>query len=231
MLDELPRFQAVVIGPGLGRSDAVVRSVRRLVGATALPVVVDADGLNALGSASEAASVVAARPAGAGPVVLTPHDGEFTRLAGQAPGGGRMAAARHLAAVTGAVVLLKGSTTIVAEPGGAVLLAAAGDARLATAGTGDVLAGVVGAFLAAGLPGPAGRRPGRPCPRPGRPTGRPVGLVAGDLPDLLNGPRRRIYDHGAHSIVRGWWPGGPRGGAETGLRGRCPEQATGGGLR
>jgi len=187
VLDELPRFHAVVIGPGLGRSDAVARSVRRLVRAAVLPVVVDADGLNALGSASEAASVVAARPADAGPVVLTPHDGEFARLAGQLPGTDRVAAARQLAQVTGAVVLLKGSTTIVAEPGGAILLAAAGDARLAAAGTGDVLAGMVGAFLAAGLPGPQAAALAAHAHGRAALLGRPVGLVAGDLPDLLAG--------------------------------------------
>jgi len=187
VLDELHRFHAVVIGPGLGRSEAVVRSTRRLVSAAAVPVVVDADGLNALGSASEVASVLAARPPGAGPVVLTPHDGEFTRLAGQPPGSDRMAAARHLAGMTGAVVLLKGSTTIVAAPGGTVLLAAAGDPRLATAGTGDVLAGVVGAFLAAGLPGPRAAALAAHVHGRAARLGRPVGLVAGDLPDLLAG--------------------------------------------
>jgi len=187
VLDELHRFHAVVVGPGLGRSQAVVGSVRRLVSASQVPVIVDADGLNALGSASEAASVIAARPGGAGPVVLTPHDGEFTRLAGQSPGPDRMAAVRHLAGVTGAVVLLKGSTTIVAAPDGTVLLASAGDARLATAGTGDVLSGVIGAFLAAGLP--ALRAAGLAAHVHGRAAqlGRPVGLVAGDLPDLLAG--------------------------------------------
>jgi len=187
VLEELGRFHAVVVGPGLGRTDAVVGAVRRLVAGTPLPVVVDADGLNALGSASEAAAVVAARPAGAGAVVLTPHDGEFARLAGQPPGTDRVAAARHLARVTGAVVLLKGSTTIVAAPGGEVLMAAAGGARLATAGTGDVLSGVVGAFLAAGLAGPRAAALAAHVHGRAARLGRPIGLVAGDLPDLLAG--------------------------------------------
>ena len=71
--------------------------------------------------------------------MLTPHDGEFARLAGGPPGDDRVAAARGLAASTGAVVLLKGPTTVVADPDGRALLVTAGDARLATAGTGDVL--------------------------------------------------------------------------------------------
>jgi NAD(P)H-hydrate repair Nnr-like enzyme with NAD(P)H-hydrate dehydratase domain len=83
------------------------------------------------------------------------------------------------------VVLLKGSTTIVADPAGDVLFATAGDARLATAGTGDVLSGVVGAFLAAGLDGL--HAAGLAAHVHGRAAGLgpPVGLVAGDLPDLL----------------------------------------------
>jgi hydroxyethylthiazole kinase-like uncharacterized protein yjeF len=83
--------------------------------------------------------------------VLTPHDGEFARLAGHDPGPDRIADARSLAAETGAVVLLKGRTTVVAAPEGDVLVSIAGDQRLATAGTGDVLAGIIGALMALGL--------------------------------------------------------------------------------
>jgi NAD(P)H-hydrate epimerase len=82
--------------------------------------------------------------------VLTPHDGEFERLAEQPPGSDRIGAVRSLAGRMGSVVLLKGPTTVVAHPDGRVLLAAAGDRRLATAGSGDVLAGILGAFLARG---------------------------------------------------------------------------------
>ncbi|HEY2427856.1 MAG TPA: NAD(P)H-hydrate dehydratase, partial [Acidimicrobiales bacterium] len=179
VLGELGRFKALVMGPGLGRSEAVRRAVRGLVAAATVPTVVDADGLNALGEAAGIAPLVAARPAGAGPVVLTPHDGEFTRLAGHPPGEDRMAAARDLAARCGAVVLLKGSTTVVAAPDGDVLLVTAGDARLATAGTGDVLSGVIGAFLAVGI---SGLRAAAPLPAPCRRTrqhpGKEVGQVA-----------------------------------------------------
>jgi hydroxyethylthiazole kinase-like uncharacterized protein yjeF len=82
--------------------------------------------------------------------ILTPHDGEFERLAGHPPGADRMDAARKLADACGAVVLLKGPTTVVARPGGDVLLTTTGDARLATAGTGDVLSGTIAALVARG---------------------------------------------------------------------------------
>jgi NAD(P)H-hydrate epimerase len=117
--------------------------------------------------------------------VLTPHDGEYARLAGEPPGDDRLDATRRLAAATGCVVLLKGPTTVVAEPGGRALVVTTGDQRLATAGTGDVLSGVIGSLLAQGVPafeaaaaaawlhGAAARR------APAR------GMVAGDLVDLL----------------------------------------------
>lgn len=179
VLGELGRFRALVVGPGLGRTDATAEAVRRLVGQAAVPTVVDADGLAALGRPE------GLRPPGAAPVVLTPHEGEFARLTGSAPGADRIGAVRALADRTGAVVLLKGPTTVVAAPDGRVLLTAAGDARLATAGTGDVLSGIIGAFLAAGVPALeaaalAAHVHGRAAAR-----GYPVGLVAGDLPDLL----------------------------------------------
>jgi NAD(P)H-hydrate epimerase len=191
---ELARFRALALGPGLGRTDGVREGVRRLLSTTTVAAVVDADGLWALGGAAEAAAVVGARPAGAGPVVLTPHDGEFARLAGAPAGEDRIGSVRDLAVATGAVVLLKGPTTVVADPAGAVLLAAAGDARLATPGTGDVLTGVVAALLAGGLDGLRAAALGAHVHGRAALLGPPVGLVAGDLPDLLprvlGGPAR-----------------------------------------
>ena len=146
VLADLDRFGALVIGNGLGLGDATSEQIRQVVAAASgrgLPTVVDADGLTALGT--DAARFVSAT------TVLTPHDGEFARLAGHAPGADRLADARRLAADTGAVVLLKGRTTVVAAPDGAVLISIAGDQRLATAGTGDVLAGIIGALLACGV--------------------------------------------------------------------------------
>ena len=180
-LEWTDRCRALVVGPGLGRSETTTKSVRALLAASPLPAVVDADALHALGP--EAAAVLAPRPA---PTVLTPHDGEFRTLTGQAPGPDRMEAVRALSAQTGAVVLLKGPTTLVAEPGGRLYFCTSGSSRLATAGSGDVLAGVIGAFLAQGM-GPglaaalAAHVHGRAADR-----GRPVGLVASDLPELVS---------------------------------------------
>ena len=84
VLQELHRCRALVIGPGLGSASKVVASVRRLVGEAEVPVVVDADGLGALGSLERAAKVLARRSV---PAVLTPHDGEYERLARTADGG------------------------------------------------------------------------------------------------------------------------------------------------
>ncbi len=147
--------------------------------ATAVPVVVDADGLAALGRVDRDP------PEHAAPVVLTPHDGEYAGLMGHPPGPDRVAAARALASASGCVVLVKGPTTAVAEPGGRVVLATEGTPALATAGTGDVLSGVLAAFLARGVPpleaaGLAAHVHGRA----GR-AGPGSGTVAGDLPDLV----------------------------------------------
>ena len=179
---DLDRMKAVVLGPGLGRSDATVAAVRRLLSVAPVPVLLDADALYALGSLDDPARFLRRRP---GPTVLTPHDGEFSRLAGCPPGPRRISAARHMAFTTGATVLLKGSTTIVAEPTGDVMLTTAGDARLATAGSGDVLAGVVGALLAQGLEPRHAAAGGAFVHGTAAGLGWRRGLVAGDLLDLL----------------------------------------------
>ena len=180
VLADLDRFGALAVGPGLGRAGATAAAVRTLVARAPVPVVVDGDGLAALAGADPA--LLAGRRA---PTVLTPHDGEFARLAGSPPGADRLAAARALAARLGAVVLLKGPLTVVAEPGGRVLLAGTGDARLATAGTGDVLTGVIAAFLAAGVPAPEAAAAAAYVHGVAGNLGFPRGLVAGDLVALL----------------------------------------------
>lgn len=141
------RFRAAAVGPGLGAGE---QAAARLAEVLDLPVpaVVDADGLRLL-ARPELTARLRRRTA---PTVLTPHDGEFAALTGSAPGPDRIAAARSAAAETGAVVLLKGGPTTVADPAGRVLITAAGDARLATAGTGDVLTGMIAARLAAFAP-------------------------------------------------------------------------------
>jgi hydroxyethylthiazole kinase-like uncharacterized protein yjeF len=184
-LDMVARCHCFVVGPGLGRAEDTGAQARMLVEGAAVPVVVDADGLVALGSGKDIAAVVAGPDPSNPRAVLTPHDGEFASLTGGPPGTDRIGAARRLAADSGAVVLLKGPTTVVAEPGGTALLVTAGSPRLATAGTGDVLSGAIGAFVARGLrlfeaAGLAAHVHGRAAA-----LGPPEGLVAGDLADLL----------------------------------------------
>ena len=178
-LDVASRCRTVVVGPGIGRAKGTGAQVRWLVARAAAPVVVDADGLSVLGRLDE-------RPLEASaPVVLTPHDGEYERLLGTAPGPDRVAAARRLATVSGAIVLLKGPTTAVADPSGRVLLATAGTPSLASAGTGDVLSGVIGAFLARGVPPLEAAALGAHVHGRAGSLGHLSGLVAGDLPDLV----------------------------------------------
>jgi hydroxyethylthiazole kinase-like uncharacterized protein yjeF len=173
VLAGLDRFKALLAGPGLGRGSD--DDVRRLVAAATVPMVVDGDGLTALG-----------RSPRLGPnTVLTPHDGEYERLTGSKPPADRLAAARSLAAATGSVVLLKGSTTVVAEPNGRVLVTAVADARLATAGTGDVLSGIIAALLACGVAPLEAAAWGAHLHGLAAQAGPPRGLVAGDLVDRL----------------------------------------------
>jgi NAD(P)H-hydrate epimerase len=182
VLDDLGRARALVLGPGLGATPETTLAVRRLVAEVAVPIVLDADGLNALGTLDEAVRLLASRRA---PLVMTPHDGEYARLVGSQPGPDRLAAARDLARRARAVVLLKGAMTIVATPGGDATIVASGSQRLSTAGSGDVLAGIIGAFLASGMAphdaaALAAHVHGRAASR-----GLARGLVAGDLPRLV----------------------------------------------
>ena len=134
---------AVAIGPGLGRSDGTVELVRILLEQLTLPVVLDADALWQLEPFARSA-----------PSVLTPHAGELARLLGidsHEIDAHRLDAARRAASRFGAVVLLKGADTIVASPREGVLVATYGTPALATAGSGDVLTGIVAAFLAKGM--------------------------------------------------------------------------------
>lgn len=139
------KVQAWVVGPGIGTDEAGAGALWFALG-TDLPVIVDADALTILAAHPDA---VESRTA---PTVLTPHAGEFARLAGQPPGDDRVQATRALAERFGATVLLKGYVTVIAEPGGPVYLNPAGAAWAATAGSGDVLSGMIGALLAHGLP-------------------------------------------------------------------------------
>ena len=169
------RFRSLVVGPGLGLRGAA--EVRQVVETAIVPVVVDGDGLRALGTDC----VRAGHPT----TILTPHDGEFERLSGHRPGPDRIDAARRLASATNAVVLLKGPTTVVAEPGGDVLVVTAGDARLATAGTGDVLSGIIAALVARGLDPFRAAAAGAFLHGRTAALGPADGLIASDVVDLL----------------------------------------------
>jgi ADP-dependent NAD(P)H-hydrate dehydratase / NAD(P)H-hydrate epimerase len=180
-LEEAPeavdKHDALAIGPGLGRSDDRQALVRRLLQETDLPAVVDADGLYGLEPFDRA-----------GTTVLTPHEGELGGLLGRDPA---WVAAHRLAAVTETaerfhcVCLLKGADALVAAPGSGVLVAALGPPSLATAGTGDVLTGVIGAFLAKGMEGRMAAVAGAVACDIAARLGPSRGLVASDVVALL----------------------------------------------
>jgi NAD(P)H-hydrate epimerase len=139
------RADAIVLGPGLGRAPAAVRFARELARAAHQPLLLDADGLNA--HAGELRSLSSRRAA----TVLTPHAGELgrlLRLESSAVQAHRLESARRAAAAANAIVVLKGDDTVVATPDGVVGVSPGGAPALATAGTGDVLSGVIGAYLA-----------------------------------------------------------------------------------
>lgn len=145
---DIHRFASLVIGPGLGRGDDIGVEVRNVLSTCDVAMVVDGDGIGASVDPRAGHSALTARTAA---TVLTPHDGEFATLGGDVANTDRIAATRELASRTGCTILRKGPTTVIADPDGAVYLVVAGDERLATAGSGDVLSGIIGAFLARGL--------------------------------------------------------------------------------
>jgi hydroxyethylthiazole kinase-like uncharacterized protein yjeF len=144
---EAGRVQAWLCGSGLGTDDRAADELRAVLG-TPVPAVLDADALTLLVD-GQLAGFLRKRDA---PTVVTPHDKEFARVGGDQPSEDRLTAALHLAAQINAVVLLKGDRTIVATPEGTAWANPTGTPMLATAGTGDVLAGLLASLLAAGLP-------------------------------------------------------------------------------
>jgi len=139
---------AVVLGPGLGTDPATQAFVLEIVRECPVPIVIDADGLNAL--SGDIGSFFKRRDR---PTVLTPHPGEMARLIGALAAdiqGRRVDAARNAATATGSVVVLKGQRTVIADAGGRVAVNPTGNPGMATAGTGDALAGMIGALLARG---------------------------------------------------------------------------------
>jgi ADP-dependent NAD(P)H-hydrate dehydratase / NAD(P)H-hydrate epimerase len=140
------RVQAWVVGPGFGTDDEARRLLVDVL-STDVPVIVDADAITLL---AEEPDLVRRRAA---PTVLTPHDREFQRIAGEV-GANRLAAVRRAAADLRSTVLLKGNATVVSDPDGAAFVNPTGTPWLATAGSGDVLSGLIGSLLASGLSAP-----------------------------------------------------------------------------
>lgn len=148
VLHAAERGGALVLGPGISRAEGALAFARELAARAPVPLLLDADGLNAHSGRLDA---LVARTA---PTVLTPHAGELARLLGtesKAVEAERLRHARDAARESGAIVVLKGDDTLVAEPGGRVAVNRGATGALATAGTGDVLSGVAGALLAKGM--------------------------------------------------------------------------------
>jgi len=140
--------QAVAVGPGLGSARGTAEVVRAFCLGVELPLVLDADGLNAFAGRIEA---LAGRSR---PTVLTPHPGELARLLGVATADiveDRLGSVRRAARQSGAIVILKGHLTLIADPEGGVYVNPTGNPGMATGGSGDVLTGLIAALLAQGL--------------------------------------------------------------------------------
>ncbi len=175
MLDDR-RVTALVLGPGQGVDEATRQSVLKAIG-SGRPVVLDADSLSVLADDSDALTSVFHEHC-----VLTPHEGEFARLFKRSED--RLEDVRSAARHSGAVVVLKGSDTVVAHPNGQVLINDNAPPELATAGSGDVLAGLIGGLLAQGMPAFHAAAAGVWLHGELGAEGGP-GLIAEDLPDLL----------------------------------------------
>jgi ADP-dependent NAD(P)H-hydrate dehydratase / NAD(P)H-hydrate epimerase len=149
LLAAAQRVNAVAIGPGLSRDDEVREVVTTLVREITQPVVLDADGLNVC---AQCLDTIRERKA---PLVITPHPGELARLLDRSPEdvqSARLAAARDAAEGLDCVVVLKGAGTVASAPEGETWLNPTGNHGMASGGMGDVLTGVIGAFMAAGVP-------------------------------------------------------------------------------
>ncbi len=180
---DVDRISSLVVGPGLGREPDKTTGVLELLARVDTPIVLDADALWHLGADRQRGAAVMGQRSS--PTVLTPHDGEFSQLFGSPPDSDRIAAAQTAANELGCVVLLKGATTVIAEPRRPAIVMSDGDARLATAGTGDVLAGLIGALLAHGVPAQEAAASGAYLHAKAALLGPETGLTATDVAELI----------------------------------------------
>jgi hydroxyethylthiazole kinase-like uncharacterized protein yjeF len=191
VLAELDRFRVLVLGPGLGSGSATRAAVQRIVAEAPVALVLDADGLNAL--EGDVSSLRARADRGA-PTILTPHAAEYERLAGRPVGPDRIVAARELAAGARSVVLLKGPGTVIAGPDGRVAVNPTGGPWLATAGSGDVLSGIIGGLAARGAVAFEAAAAGAWLHGRAADVAGHTGLVAGDLVAAIPGTLRTVGD-------------------------------------
>jgi NAD(P)H-hydrate epimerase len=194
-LDAASGKAAVAIGPGLGLEESTLEGVRRGLAGLDLPAVLDADGLGAFAGNARG---LRQRPA---PTLLTPHPGEAARLLAstvEAIAQDRIGAARRAASETAAIVILKGHQSLVATPEGDVFVNSSGNPGMATAGSGDVLTGILGALLARGFEPLAAAQLGvylhglagdLAAARVG-----PSGLLAGEIADAIPPAWKRLLD-------------------------------------
>jgi NAD(P)H-hydrate epimerase len=147
---ELQSYDAVVLGCGMGNVAKTRKTAEFVIKAASCPIILDADGINSISD-----NINVLQTGKPDRLILTPHPGEFSRISGLSVAeiqSNRVDYARLFAKESGAVIVLKGMNTVVASPNGSVLVNSTGNAGLAKAGTGDVLAGVIGAVAAMGVP-------------------------------------------------------------------------------
>ena len=147
LLSRLEGCDVLALGPGLGRAEGAADLARSLLTRAERPVVLDADGINALEGHIDVLDARRGRV-----TILTPHDGEFARIGGDLSHGDRVRAARDFAREHGCVLVLKGHRTVTAAPAGNVLVNTTGNSGLAKGGSGDVLTGLIASLLAQGAP-------------------------------------------------------------------------------
>ncbi|MBR1845292.1 MAG: NAD(P)H-hydrate dehydratase [Oscillospiraceae bacterium] len=145
ILRKLSGCDAGLIGPGLGQSGALDFLVTETLQNAVCPMVADADGLNALSRHMDRLSQIKT------PLILTPHDGEYARLAGHLPGKDRVSEAAEFAQAHGCILVLKGHRTVIAAPDGEIFVNTTGNHGMAKGGSGDVLSGLILSLLGQGM--------------------------------------------------------------------------------